>query len=291
MKNKTKILLLVVVLFLVVTLSGCNTDHYTSSLDTEGGFGWVQWIVSQIANLIFIVSSAAGGYYVVGLITITVLIRVLGWPIYSKSNAMSANMTMAQPDIAQLQEKYRGKTDPASQRAQQQEMMAIYKEYGINPFGCLLPLLQMPIFIAMYQTVRRIPLTDRFTENLNFNFLWFNFAEEPLPPWYSPANLGHNWTFIALALIVGLTMYFYQRYAMKKPEQLQNKKYRTAQQAQSEKTMKYMSYFMVFMLTAIAFTNLGIAFYWIIGNLFQFLQTYINRKQTVARLEERKKTI
>ena len=78
---------------------------------------------------------------------------------------------------------------------------------------------------------------------------------------------------------------------MKKPEQLQNKKYRTDQQIQQEKTMKYMTYFMTFMLVFIAFTNLGIAFYWIIGNLFQFFQTYINRKQTIKRLELKKNTI
>ncbi len=287
MRNSKKIVLLFLVLGIVFVLSGCNTDHYTQGLDADGGFGWVQWIVRRIADLIYFVSSIAGSYYVVGLLVITILIRVLGWPIYSKTNNLSANMQIAAPDIEKVKQKYLGKTDQASQRAQQQEMMAIYKEYGINPLGCLLPFLQMPIFIAMYQTVRRIPLTERF-DDLNFNFLMFDFQAQPTGSFYSPSDFSHNWPFILFAIIVGLTMFFYQRYAMHKPEILQNKKYRTAQQEQSEKTMKYMSYFMVFMLVIIAYTNLGIAFYWIIGNLFQFVQTHINRKQMIERVTQRK---
>ena len=253
----------------------------------SSGFGWVQWIVNRIADMIFFVSRAAGGYYVVGLIVITIVIRILGWPIYAKSNATTMNMQMAQPELEKLKEKYQGKTDQKSQQMYQQETMRLYKEYGINPLGCLLPLLQMPIFIAMYQTVRRIPLTPKYVGELDFNFLWFNFTDEPASPFYSPENI----TFILMALIVGVTMYLYQQYAMKKPEILQNKKYRTPQQIQSEKTMKYMSYFMVFMLVFIAFTNLGIAFYWIIGNLLQFVQTRQSRKQMIERLEKRKNTL
>ncbi|MFU8786370.1 MAG: YidC/Oxa1 family membrane protein insertase [Candidatus Izemoplasmataceae bacterium] len=287
MKNYKKLVLVVVLLLVVTTLSGCNTAHYEMGIGEGGGFTWVQWIVARVADLIYVVSMLAGGYYAVGLIVVTLLIRILGWPIYSKSTALSTNMQIAQPELEKLKQKYQGKTDPASQRAQQQEMMQIYKEYGINPLGCLLPLLQMPIFIAMYQTVRRIPLTPRFTENLNFNFLWFSFTDEPVTPWYSLQNT----TFIVLAFIVGATMFGYQKYAMTKPEALQNRKYRTAQQEQSEKTMKYMMYFMTFMLVFIAFTSLGIAFYWIIGNLFQFVQTYVNRKQTIQRLEAKKSKI
>lgn len=287
MKPYRKLFLVIMMLLVVTTLSGCNTDHYQMAIGEGGGFGWVQWIVARVADLIYLVSDLAGGYYVVGLIVITLLIRILGWPIYSKSTALSTNMQIAQPELEKLKQKYQGKNDPASQRAMQQEMMQIYKEYGINPLGCVLPFLQMPIFIAMYQTVRRIPLTPRFTEDLNFNFLWFSFTDEPVTPWYSLENA----TFLVLALIVGVTMFGYQKYAMTKPDALQNKKYRTPQQEQSEKTMKYMMYFMTFMLVTIAFTSLGIAFYWIIGNLFQFLQTYINRKQTLARLEAKKQRI
>lgn len=281
-------LLLVLMVMLLLTLSACTgaangTSLYDQPIGAEGGVGWVQWIVAQIATAIGAVSLFAGGYYVIGLVFITLVIRGVGWPIYSKSTAMSTNMQFAQPEITKLQEKYAGKKDEASQRAQQQEMMAIYKKYNINPASCLLPFLQMPIFIAMYQTVRRIPLTAEF-DNLNYSFLWFDFKDQPTAEIFAIWNIGENFTFYLMAVIVGVTMFMYQKYAMKKPDHLNNKKYqKTAAQAQSEKTMKFMTYFLTIMLVTIAYTNLGIAFYWIIGNGFQFLQTYVNRKQTAKK--------
>ena len=86
-------------------------------------------------------------------------------------------------------------------------------------------------------------------------------------------------------------MFLYQRYSMKKPEYLQNKKYKTSQGSQSEKTMKMMSYFMVIMLVSIAWTNAGIALYWIVGNAYQFLQTYLNRRSNFKKIEKEKSLV
>ena len=273
-----------VMLVLVLTLAGC-ADVYDQPIGVDGiGVGWVQWIVEQIANAIVRISDIFGGRYWIGLTIITVLIRVIGWPIYSKTTGMSTNMQFAQPELNKLQEKYAGKNDEASRRAMQQETMKIYKKYNINPLGCFLPFLQMPIFIAMYQTVRRIPLTLEY-DYLNFSFLWFDFKDQPTD---SLLDIGSNWTFILFAIIVGASMFGYQRYSMKKPEYAQNKKYQTAVQNQSQNTMKYMTYFLTFLIMTVAYTNLGIAYYWLIGNIFSFVQAYINRQKTAKRMEAMK---
>ena len=273
-----------VMLVLVLTLAGC-ADVYDQPIGVDGiGVGWVQWIVEQIANAIVRISDIFGGRYWIGLTIITVLIRVIGWPIYSKTTGMSTNMQFAQPELNKLQEKYAGKNDEASRRAMQQETMKIYKKYNINPLGCFLPFLQMPIFIAMYQTVRRIPLTIEY-DYLNFSFLWFDFKDQPTD---SLLDIGSNWTFILFAIIVGASMFGYQRYSMKKPEYAQNKKYQTAVQNQSQNTMKYMTYFLTFLIMTVAYTNLGIAYYWLIGNIFSFVQAYINRQKTAKRMEAMK---
>jgi YidC/Oxa1 family membrane protein insertase len=276
MKNSTRIQLLIATLLLVTLLSACSTDVYTSPIGTEGGTRWVQWIVEQIADFTYWVSNNTGGYYFVGLIIVTLIVRTAGWPIYAKSNALTMNMQQAQPELNALKEKYLGKTDEASQKKMQAETLQIYKKYKINPLGCLLPFLQMPIFIAMYQVVRRIPLSlgvdgTRDYSDLNFSFLWID-------------NLAGKDQLYILPVLVGLLMFLYQRYSMKKPEYLENKKYKTAQAAQSEKTMKMMSYFMVIMLVSIAITNAGIALYWIVGNAYQFFQTYMNRRSNFKRI-------
>ncbi|PAT02645.1 hypothetical protein CI105_01420 [Candidatus Izimaplasma bacterium ZiA1] len=273
MKNATRITLLLVTLSLVMFLSACGSaDMYTEPIGAAGGTGWIQWIVTKAAELTVYISEFFGGYYFIGLIVVTLLVRTLGWPIYAKSNAMTFNMQQAQPELEKLREKYQGKTDEASQKKMQAETLEIYRKYKINPLGCLLPFLQMPIFIAMYQVVRRIPLSEQFAD-LNYNFLWLN-----LKTGAGNINFGMIDGDIILAVLVGLIMFFYQRFAMKKPDYMQNKKYQTAQATQSQKTTKMMSYFMVFMLVSIAITNSGIALYWVVGNLYQFLQTYMNRK-------------
>ena len=284
MKNTTRIQLLGLTVLLVVMLSGCSTDTYTSPVGAPGGWGWLQWTVEQISELTYWFSNIGGGYYFVGLIIVTLIVRTVGWPIYAKSNALTLNMQQAQPELDKLKEKYQGKSDEASQKKMQAETLAIYKKYGINPFGCLLPFLQMPIFIAMYQVVRRIPLSNGMIDgvvtdgvkdfsDLNYSFLWIKDLGGPDPLYILP-------------ILVGVLMFFYQRYSMKKPEYLQNKKFKSDKALQSEKTMKMMSYFMVIMLVSIAVQNAGIALYWVVGNAYQFLQTYFNRRSNFKKMQE-----
>jgi len=288
MKKATRIQLLILTIVMVVMLSSCSNSSsmYTEPVGLEGGVGWVQWIVEQIADFTYWISMSTGGYYFVGLIIVTLIVRTAGWPIYSKSNAMTMKMQQAQPELDKLKEKYQGKTDETSQKKMQAETLEIYKKYNINPLGCLLPFLQMPIFIAMYQVVRRIPLSNGMVDgvlvdgvrdfsDLNFSFLWIS-------------DLGGADQFYILPVLVGVLMFLYQRYSMKKPEYLQNKKYKSVQASQSEKTMKTMSYFMVFMLVWIAKDVAGIALYWIVGNAYQFLQTYLNRKSNIKKMEKEK---
>lgn len=269
---------------------------YEQPIGVEGGWGWLQWIISHIADFTYWVSQKLGYNYWAGLIVVTLIVRSLGWPIYAKSNAMTMNMQAAQPELNKIQEKYKGRDDEVSQRKMQQETLAVYKKYNINPLGCLLPFLQMPIFIAMYQVVRRMPLSNGIAEGardysaLDYTFFGIDLKSGII---WAEGFLG-VFPEILLPILVGVLMFAYQRYSMKKPDYLQNKKYQTEQAAKSQQQMKYMSYFMVFMLVSIAVTNNGIALYWIVGNAFQFLQTYITRKHGYKKhleMEKEKKVI
>lgn len=294
MKNSTRIQLLIVVVLAVGLLSGCSADVYKAPIASGVGTGWWQWVILQLANFTVWVSEITGGYYFVGLIIVTLIVRTAGWPIYAKSNAMTVKMQQAQPELDKLKEKYQGKTDETSQRKQQAETIEIYKRYKINPLGCLLPFLQMPIFIAMYQVVRRIPLTKGGADtlidysHLKYNFLWIKDLGGTVESFYGK-QVGDP--LFILPIIVGALMFLYQRYSMKKPEYLQNKKFQSDQQNQTQKTMKMMSYFMVIMLVSIAWGNAGIALYWIVGNAYQFLQTYINRQMNAKKQQEQRSII
>ena len=283
MNRFKRISLLLLLTVLIVSLSACSSDTvtmYDVPIGYPGGWAWLQWIITYLADFVYWISNIFGGYYWVGLILMTLIIRTIGWPIYAKSNATTANMQIAQPELDALQEKFKGRTDEASQKKMQAEQMEIYKKHGINPLGCLLPLAQMPIFIAMYQVVRRVPISvgivggTRDYGDLHFNFLWIDNLSDSDPTYILP-------------ILVGVLMFLYQRYSMKKPDYLNNKKYsKNSTAKQSEQTMKFMSYFMVIMLVSIAMGNSGIALYWIVGNAYQFLQTYLNRKKSYKKYLE-----
>lgn len=120
----------------------------------------VAWIMVQAHDaLTFIGMDPAGGWtWVLSIVALVVVIRILLIPLFVRQIKASRGMQVVQPEIQKLQKKYKGKTDPASRQAMQQEMMAIYKEAGTSPFASCLPLIaQMPVFFALYRVLYSLP--------------------------------------------------------------------------------------------------------------------------------------
>ena len=112
-------------------------------------FGWFgflgRWILIAL-NLLFRLC----GNYGIAIILLTILIRLILYPLNQKSFRSMKEMQNLQPKITALQTKY--KDDP---KKKQEEMMRIYKEHGVNPMGGCLPLLiQMPILVAFFRVLQ-----------------------------------------------------------------------------------------------------------------------------------------
>ena len=102
----------------------------------------VGWVVAQIYDLV--------PNYGVTIILLTVTIRLILLPLGIKQVRSMQHMQIVQPKIKQIQGKYKG-----NKQRQQEEIMKLYREYGVNPFsGCWPVLLQFPILIAMYSVLR-----------------------------------------------------------------------------------------------------------------------------------------
>ena len=100
------------------------------------------WLLNHIYSLI--------GSFGWAIIILTILIKVVLWPLTHKSYASMGKMQKLQPQLATLKEKYKGDAKKI-----QAETMKLYKEHGVNPMGgCLPMLLQMPILIALFTTLR-----------------------------------------------------------------------------------------------------------------------------------------
>jgi len=272
MKNKNKILLTLLIVVMLFGMTSCSSEVNQSPIDESSfiairALGWITYYASNFFGLL-----GDTYYYWLGLLIMTLVIRTLGWPIYAKTNDMSVKMQLAQPELTKVQEKYRNRKDQASQQRMQMETMEIYKKYKINLFGCLMPLLQMPIFIGMYQVVRRFPIegAEFFTGGehaINYQFLWTTLGNEEWLP-----NLP-------LALVVAGLMFLSQYLVQKRSEAAKKQAGpQNAKAQKSQKTMKYFMYFMVVMMFFIAITNAGIAFYWIIGTSYQIFQGFISHR-------------
>ncbi len=107
--------------------------------------------------------------YGIAVMLLTIIIRVLFWPITRKSTESMKRMQELQPEMKALRERY--KDNP---QKMQQETMALYKKHKVNPVaGCLPMLIQIPVFFALF-TVLRSAVELRFAD-----FLWIRDLSEP----------------------------------------------------------------------------------------------------------------
>ncbi len=257
--------------------------------------------IFPVAWLLYALSSLCGGYYVIGLLITTLIVRTIGWPIYAKTNDMSLKMSMMQPELQKVQEKYAGRNDPDSQRMMQMEQMQLYKKYKVGLGGCFAPLLQFPIFMAIYRAVSRIPYT-RAIANSEFTLNWANELKANV----FGINLFEDRTggasgqligiIILVLLVVGtqilsqvLTQARQKKAQEKQQEDIPLYKRQSASQTQNstQSTMKFMLWFMIIMMGSFVWTSkAGLGVYWLIGNLYSMAQMVINNLTSNKRLEK-----
>jgi YidC/Oxa1 family membrane protein insertase len=122
-----------------------------------------------LLNLLNFLHDNVAANYGVAIILLTLIVRILFWPITHKGTESMRRMASVQPQMAEVREKY--KDNP---QKMQQAMMALYKEHKINPLGGCLPMLvQIPVFFALF-VVLRIAIELRFAE-----FLWISDLSAP----------------------------------------------------------------------------------------------------------------
>lgn len=122
-------------------------------------------IFGQIS--LFIVKLMESMYKVIGnwglvLVALTILLRLIMWPLMQTQGRTTARMQMMQPKIKEIQDKYKDRKDVDSQRAMQAEMQQLYRDHNFNPAGCLSTFLPFPILIALWSTIRNFEFDSGF---------------------------------------------------------------------------------------------------------------------------------
>ena len=241
-------------------------DKYSNQLSIEMfdravDFGWFYVITKPLFLLLHKLSDLFGN---VGLsiLALTVLIRIVLFPLANKSFKSMSKMKILTPKMTEIRERY--KTDKLKM---QQEIMALYKSEKVNPLsGCLPILIQIPIFFALYKVLfvtletRHAPFYG-WVKDLSapdpttiFNlFGLFNF----MPP--SFLMIG------AWPLLMALTMYLQQKLNPAPPDPLQ---------------AKIMSFLPLMFLFLFATFPAGLVIYWTWNNILSIGQQWIIMKKT-----------
>ena len=219
-------------------------------------FGWFDALAKPMLWLLNFFYKYIGNYGV-AIILLTVLIKAVFWPVTQKGMKSMKNMQKLQPKVAKLKEKF--KDDPQKMN---QEMMALYKTYKVNPVGGCLPLiLQIPFFFALY----RVLLLSIELRHAPF-MLWINDLSAPDRLWIG-FDIPYLHGIPVMTLLMGASMY------------LQQKMSPTTADPSQARIMQMLPVIFTFMFLNFAS---GLVLYWFVNNLLSILQQKLINRQTRA---------
>lgn len=247
--------------------------------------GWpiVRWINRFFTIYVFDWLTGWGLNMGIVLILITLLLKVITYPMVRKSYMSSAKMRVLKPKLEAATAQY---NKPEDQMQKQQAMMAEYSKYGVSPLsGCLPMLIQMPIWIAMFNFVpNAIQLRGE-------SFLWISDLStyDPIIEWNTNIwAIGDHLSLTCILFCVANVLYSWMTMRQQKDQMV-------GQQAEQMKMMQWMMFLMpVFFFFMFNDYSSGLNFYYFISLFFSAAIMWTLRKTTddeklLAILEKRYK--
>ena len=203
------------------------------------------------------------------LILITLLLKAITFPMVKKSYMSSAKMRVLKPKLDEATKQY---DKPEDQMKKQQAMMQMYSQYGVSPLsGCLPMLIQMPIWIAMFNFVPNAIQLRRQS------FLWINDLStyDPIIEWQTNIwGIGDHLSLTCILFCVAQILYSYMTMRQQKDQMV-------GAQAEQMKMMQWMMYLMPLMFFFM-FNDYssGLNFYYFISLFFSAAIMWTLRKTT-----------
>ncbi|MEY3856261.1 MAG: hypothetical protein RJA45_731 [Actinomycetota bacterium] len=217
--------------------------------------------------------------WVLSIIGLVLVIRAALIPLFVKQIKGQRNMVLAQPELAALQKRYKGKTDQESRQKMATEQMEIYKRTGSNPLSSCLPLLvQMPIFSSLFFVLSdaqhgKFIAGGWLNTELADSFAKATFFGAPLHETFLSETATLEVKIMAAVMIVVMTatQFITQRQIIAKnqnPASVQNTQY-----MQTQKIMLWI-FPIIFAISGISFP-LGVMWYWLASNFWTMGQQFV----------------
>ena len=228
------------------------------NLDKVVDFGWTDIIAKPLLYLLRFVYGYVPNYGI-AIILLTILVKILFWPLTHKSYKSMKEMQKLQPIMAKIRERHKG-----NKEAMNKELMGLYKTYKVNPMGGCLPMvIQIPVFFALFRILgsaielRHAPFM-LWINDLAAPDRLFNFPFE-IPLMTSPSGIP------VLTLLMGASMF------------IQQKMTPTPGDPSQAKIMMFLPIIFTFMF--INFPS-GLVLYWLVNNLLSIAQQYRIQKRS-----------
>ena len=201
------------------------------------------------------------GSYGWSILALTAIIKIVLWPLQDKANRSMRRMSLLNPKIQELREKY--KDDPTRMN---QEVMKLYKDYGINPVGgCLPMMIQIPIFFGLFK------MLGQAVELRNAQFLWVHDLSQPDTVASLPL-LGYSIPINIIPLCMAASQIWLMAMTPKTGD------------ATQRRVMMFTP--LIFLFICYNFAA-ALALYYTTQNLFSIVQFYYNKRQPLPTLEKR----
>ncbi len=220
-------------------------------------FGIFKLVCQFLLNFMNLLHSWLGDYGL-SILALTTIIKLTLWPIQNRANRSMRQMAALSPKMQELKEKY--KDDPTRMN---QELMKLYKQYGINPVGgCLPMMIQIPIFFGLFK------MLGQAVELRNAKFLWVRDLSQPDTIAHLPL-LG--WPVNIIPLCMAATQIWLMAMTPKTGDPTQRR------------VMMFTP--LIFLFICYNFAA-ALALYYTAQNLFSILQFYQNKRQPMPTLEK-----
>lgn len=217
-------------------------------LDMVVNFGWFDWLARPFLYLIKWINGFIHNYGWT-LVILTILLRLVFWYPNHKSFQSMKVMQKIQPRVAEIREKHKD-----DKEAMNRELMNLYRTFKVNPLGgCLPMLLQLPVFIALYNLLSySIELRHAtFIPTLPFtNIVWL-------------ADLSAKDPLLITPIIMGLSMFLQQKMSPSPGDPTQ------------AKMMMFLPLIFTFLFLNFA---AGLVIYWLVNNILAIIQQYFTNK-------------
>lgn len=271
-----------------------NHFFYTIFYPLEWLISWIMWAF----HWIFVhcgMSDGSGFAWCLSIIFLTLFVRACIFPLYTKQMRSMAKMQAIQPELRRIQNKYKGRKDPASQEAMQRETMKLYKENGSNPLGSCLPMvIQAPIFLALYDVLfglseiaqgKMAPI-GAFSRSIASQIENTIFINVRLSALFNTATGTGKWTVGIFVFLMCATMFYMTFYNM------QHNTPRSQMNGRNRRTQMGMAIGMPLLyIFSGAIAPFGVLLYWLTSNIWSVLQTIyqVNRYPTPGSIAAERK--